>query len=140
GIHADRVDPGQVGSAAEPLGSRRMPPQAFAELPGRAAVVAAEEAAGDGPAPQPSGLVRSTDGEAPHPLEAPHEGLAVRGGLVFPVGLLGIGRYADLGPGGAAVLAALDLDPEVAEVLEGVPSPVPGIGAGEAEVVAQEVP
>src|SRR6185369_314719 len=132
-VDEDAVDAGVVVAAAEPFAPFAAVPQVFDQPPARAAVVGAEEAAGDGAGPDSAGLVCPAGGEAPDQLEVPGRGV---------VAAIGLGRVRGCGellPGGACVVAAMQLAAEVAEVEGGVDRAVARIDEHLAHRIAEEV-
>jgi hypothetical protein len=127
-IHDDRVDAGVVAAAAHPLLARGVKPQRLVQLPARAAVGRAKQAAGQRAAPHRAVAIV---GERPDERRRPFR-------------LLGLGRRLrrilrsrDLGPRRAAVAGAMQLDAEVAVIERREPRAVVG-DERERDVVADE--
>src|SRR3546814_13061565 len=106
-------------AAAEPLRTARLVPQCAVQRPALAAVLAAEQPAGDGACPQHSRLAGSAGLQRPEQVQA-WRILLVR---IPP----GIGWRGNLGPAIAAVIAPVQLPAEMAPDQSGTKRAVPRI-------------
>src|SRR5439155_19933009 len=124
-IDADRMDAGEIISAAEPLPAFRLVPERTQQPPRIAAVRRVEKPARNGSAPERLGLawVRL---EYPHLIEAPRHRRA-RGGapIVDVAGLLRPLRRRHLLPGLALIHRSMQLGSEVTVPHRGVDGSVP---------------
>src|SRR5262249_45840114 len=86
-VNADRVDARPIGAAAVPLFAQGVIPERAHDLPALAMIIGAEQAAGQRPAPDGAGLVRTAGrkgpdlGGRPIDLAAPHVRFLVALGL-----------------------------------------------------------
>src|SRR5262249_54413474 len=108
-VYADRMDAGQFTAATGPLLAHGIVPQRPHQVPGVAVVGRAEQAAGQGAAPQPPGLRRAAGLQRPDEFVVPGDGLLrprvdVRRGAFRRGRVL---RGGALRPGGAAVPRAV---------------------------------
>src|SRR5439155_7989944 len=126
-IEADRVDARLVVAAAEPLRALFAVPQRAQQRPALAPVGGMKEPAGNGAGPE----ILARAFERPDLQQLP------RHLVIGSFGLAGIGGRGDFAPGFAAVVRAVQLHSEVAEVQRGVN----GLGVREdrAHRIAEEV-
>ena len=136
-IDADRVNAGVVLATAAPLRAVGHEPQRLDDLPRCAAILGAEQAAGDRAAPERAVLVERRC-ERPDQRGRPLALLAPEVLLDLALGLLRILRDRDLGPRRAAIVGAVELDAEVAVVERRVPPPVAAVGKRNGDVVTQK--
>ena len=115
---------------AHPALALRLVPQTPVQRPGLAPVAAVEEAARYGAGPQRAWLVGVGDLQRPDQLQAG------RVGFVGVNPCVGGGR--DLGPARPAVVAALELDAEMAVVERRIDRPVARVGQRHADGCAHE--
>src|SRR3990170_3945907 len=125
-----------IRTSAHPFVTLRHVPQCVDHLPGSTPIARAEQPARHGAAPDHPRLIRPACLERPDQLRRPVYRLAPAIKINEPYGLFRIGGRGDFLPGLSALVAAMQLDAEMAVVERRIVRAVTRIMQGERHIVA----